>query len=194
MDIFSILSQTIVFLFASPNLASSPVPIGTGFIIQYPITEDKSRFIPLIVTSKHVVGDYKKVFARFNSSSGSQTAVVEYDLEQQKKTNDFWVHSDDGVDICVFRTMSYSQTKYEALPLDLIAKRDEFLANDIKQTDRVVYPGLLVNFMGQQNNYPIMKEGSIALIPNEKVPLQYMVGSKKIQTQQIGRASCRERV
>ena len=38
--------------------------------------------------------------------------------------------------------------------------------------------------MGTSMNYPVFRDGTIALIPEEKVPLRYEVGSKVINTQQ----------
>jgi len=89
-----------------------------------------------------------------------------------------------GVDISIFRTPHFDQTKYEAIPGDLISSRDIFKSEDVKQADRVIFPGLLVNFFGGKNNYPILKDGSIALIPQEKVPMQYKVGNETINTTQ----------
>ena len=43
---------------------------------------------------------------------------------------------------------------------------------------------MLVNFMGTTRNYPIIRDGSIALIPDEPVPLEYDVGKRHIITSQ----------
>ena len=54
----------------------------------------------------------------------------------------------------------------------------------IQQTDRIIFPSLLINFMGSSMNYPVFRDGIIALIPEEKVPLEYKVGRKLIKTKQ----------
>lgn len=182
MDILSALSTTIVFLFASPNVGSAPVPIGTGFIVQYEVTKEK--YVPFIVTAKHVLGDFEKIYARFNSKEEGKLTFVEYDLKAIKQAGDNFENSDPGVDISVFRTLHYDATKYEAIPLRLIARKEDFTAEDIKQTDKVIFPGLLVNFVGSSKNFPIMRDGTIALIPSEKVPISYKVGSQTIKTEQ----------
>ena len=38
--------------------------------------------------------------------------------------------------------------------------------------------------MGLTRNYPVIRDGSIALIPNERIPLEYEVGDKHISTEQ----------
>ncbi|MGA2957044.1 MAG: hypothetical protein ABSF48_15140 [Thermodesulfobacteriota bacterium] len=182
MDFLTALSTTIVFLFASPDIGSNPVPIGTGFLVRYEITKEK--YVPFIVTAKHVIGDFKKVFARFNSKEEGKLAIIEYDLEGIKKTGDYFENQDSGVDIAVFRTPHFNVTKYESIPIEMIAKKEDFASEDIKQTDRVIFPGLLINFLGGSKNFPIMRDGSIALIPSEKVPISYIVGSRTINTQQ----------
>lgn len=182
MDILAALSTTIVFLFASPNVGSSPVPIGTGFLVRYEIAQEK--YVPFIVTAKHVLGDFKKVYARFNSNEEGKLAFVEYDLESIKKAGDYFENPDSGVDIAVFRTKHFNATKYEAIPMEMIAKKVDFTSEDIKQTDKVIFPGLLINFLGSSKNFPIMRDGTIALIPSEKVPISYLVGSNKVNTQQ----------
>jgi len=185
MDVISTLTYTVIFLFAPPQQnGMPPIPIGTGFIIQYPIPASQNRFVPLIVTAKHVLSNHTTVLARFNTKKGESTAFVEYDLSILKAQNDYWEHQDQGVDISIFRTPHFDHTKYEAIPGNLISSRDIFKSEDVKQADRVIFPGLLVNFFGGKNNYPILKDGSIALIPQEKVPMEYRVGSATIKTTQ----------
>ncbi len=182
MDILSALSTTIVFLFASPNVGSAPVPIGTGFVVRYEISKEK--YVPFIVTAKHVLGDFEKIYARFNSQEEGKLAIIEYDLKSIKQAGDYFENCDSGVDIAVFRTPHFDTTKYESIPRDLIASKDDFKSEDVKQTDRVIFPGLLVNFLGSSKNFPIMRDGTIALIPSEKVPISYKVGGRLIDTAQ----------
>jgi len=181
-DIGSILASAVIFLFAQTG--NGQVPIGTAFIVGYPVPGKPNQFVPLIVTAKHVVGDNTKVFGRFSTQEGKTTATVEYDLTALRRAGDYWEHKDSGVDIVVFRTPHFEQAKYQPVPLDLIASKDMFRTESIQTTDRVILPGLLVNFMGLARNYPIIRSGSIALIPDEAVPMRYSVGSKTVETRQ----------
>lgn len=180
--IMEIIASTVIFLFSA---GINPQPIGTGFIIGYPIPDKEGSVIPLVVTAKHVLGDHKKVIARFSTQEGSSTALVQYDIETMMKDNDYWEYpGDDGVDIVVFRSLHFKSTKYQPFPIDLIATKKTFDENAIRQTDRVIFPSLLINFMGSAQNYPVIRDGSIALIPGEKVPMKYKVGSREIVTKQ----------
>lgn len=179
-NIINILAGAIIFLFSITQQ-----PIGTGFIVGYPISEDGKNVIPIIVTAKHVIGDNNKILGRFSTKEGEVTAFVEYDIENLKQNNDYWEHpSDEGVDISAFRTLHFSQTEYNPVPLELIATKDIFNKLEICETDRIIFPSMLINFMGLSKNYPVVRNGTIALIPKEKVPLKYKVGSKEIITKQ----------
>jgi hypothetical protein len=144
MDIFSALSSTVVFL-----LAGSPaVPIGTAFIVGLPLPTEDKRFIPLVDTAKHVIAGRDQVLGRFSTKEGKSTASVQYDLAALRSSKDYWEHPDKGVDIAVFRTPHFEVTNYAPLPLDLVVTKEQFVAEQITQTDRVIFPSLLVNFMG----------------------------------------------
>lgn len=180
MDIFSTLSSTVVFL-----LAGTPsVPIGTAFVVGYPIPKDEKRVIPLLVTAKHVIAGRDQVLGRFSTKEGKSTATVQYDLAGLRASKDYWEHPDKGVDIAVFRTPHFEVTNYTPLPLDLVVTKETFTTEQIAQTDRVIFPSLLVNFMGLARNYPVMRNGSIALVPEEEVPMRYELAGSVVETKQ----------
>lgn len=179
-DIISTLSSTVVFLLAGTHL----LPIGTAFIVGHPHPTIQNAFIPLVVTAKHVIEGGDRILGRYSTVGGNSTALVEYDLAGLKNSNDYWEHPDKGVDIAVFRTQHFEATQYTPIPLDLIATKESFKSESIKQTDRIIFPSLLVNFMGSARNYPVIRDGTIALIPGEKVPLRFQSGDVVVQTQQ----------
>jgi len=176
----STLASTVIFLFEE----GAQVPIGTAFIVGYPISDGSGAVVPLVVTAKHVVGDREKVIGRFTATSGSELVHVVYDLAASRSEGDVWTHPDEGIDLLVFRTLHFEQTKYEPVPLEVIASKQIYSEEEITATDRIVFPCLLVNFMGTARNYPVVRDGSIALIPEEPVPLEYDVGARRIRTKQ----------
>jgi len=174
------LASTVIFLFTEDG----GDPMGTAFIIGYPVPNESNKVVPLVVTAKHVLGNRKEVVGRFSTQSGEQTARVLYDLEHLRQEGDIWEHPDDGVDLVVFRTQHYEEASYAPFPMNLIASRDKYVEEDIKPTDRIIFPCLLSNFMGLTRNYPVIRDGSISLIPDERIPLEYKVGDKSIKTEQ----------
>jgi hypothetical protein len=179
-DIISTLSSTVVFL-----LAGTPhEPIGTAFIVGYPHPTIENASIPLVVTARHVTAGRDHILGRYSTVGGKSTSLVKYNLSELKSSNDYWEHPDQGVDMAVFRTPHFEVTKYTPLPLDLIPTKETFKSEDVKQTDRIIFPSLLVNFMGSERNYPVVRDGTIALIPEEKVPLSCEAGNTIVQTEQ----------
>jgi len=175
------MSSATIFLHSKGDPIGSP--IGTAFIVAYPLPEKPGKYFPLIVTAKHVVGDATEVVGRFSRKSGP-IGTVSYDLDQLRKDGDLWEHPDDGVDLLVFRSPHFEEVDYLPLAITNIASKETFTKEEIAPTDRVVFPCLLVNFMGTTRNYPIIRDGSIALIPDEPVPLEYNVGKRHIVTSQ----------
>lgn len=157
--------------------------VGTGFLIGCSHPELNGRHIPYVVTAKHVVDGKSKIIGRYSHKVGA-IVQVEYDLDRAKRMNDYWEHPDPGVDIVVFRTLSYNDALMRTIPQDLIASKDIYQMEDIKETDRVLFPGLLVNFMGESGNYPVTRSGNIALIPKESVPLKIPYGETIVDTRQ----------
>ncbi len=178
--IASVLSDVVIFLFAG----DPPQPIGTAFIVGFPIPGQDGAVVPLIVTAKHVVADHPQILGRFSTQAGTSTTFVGYDVHKMRADGDYWEHPDEGVDIAVFRSLHYEQTKYAAFPRNLIATAEVIKTEEIAQGDRVVFPALLVNFVGSARNYPVLRNGTIALMPEEQVPMQHWVGSRIVRTQQ----------
>ena len=174
------MGRTVIFLFTE----GSQIPIGTGFIVGYPVPGRQDMVVPMVVTAKHVVGGHQKILGRFTPKEGTIPIVVMYDLAGMRREGDLWEHPDEGVDIVAFRTAHFEQTEYVPIPLQMLASVGTYKDEDIKPTDRVIFPCMLVNFMGSGRNYPVIRDGSIALIPDEPVPLRYTVGSKQVVTKQ----------
>ncbi len=184
-DIGAALAQTVIFLYPPNTDPTIPqLPIGSAFIVGYPVEGRANASVPLIVTCRHVIGELPSVLGRFTLQSGQAPGLASYDLDGLRRSNDLWIHDDDGVDIVVFRTPHFGAVKYTPFPKELIAREATIADEDVKTTDRVVFPGLLFGYAGLTANYPVVRDGSIALLPQEDVPLKYKVGTRDIQTRQ----------
>lgn len=179
-DIGAALGSTVIFLFSQ----GGTVPIGTGFLVGYPVPGRPELSVPLVVTAKHVLGDNRVVQARFTTKEEKQPAMATYDIAALRAAGDYWEHKDPDIDIVVFRTPHFEVTKYEVVPLNLVATKKDWDDAGIQATDRVVFPTLLVNFMGTTKNYPVVRDGTISLIPSEPVPMQFSIGTRTVVTRQ----------
>jgi hypothetical protein len=177
-DLARAMTDVTLFLFSKDEK-----PIGTAFIVGYPVPDRPEKYFPLVVTAKHVVGDAAEIVGRF-SMEGDQIGIAKYDIAQLRKDGDVWEHPEDGVDLLVFRSPHFEKVKYRPLAITNIASKEIFTQEEIAPTDKVVFPCMLVHFMGTTQNYPIIRDGSVALIPDEPVPLEYDVGKRHITTRQ----------
>jgi len=187
-EIIKLLAASVIFLFSH----NGQVPIGIAFIIAYP-SPDGEGVIPLVVTAKHVIAEQKQIFGCFMSAAADRSrrageicglGLVTWDLSSLKKNKDYWEHPDEGVDIAVFRTQHFSPLNYKPLPLDYVASKEKFFQKDIGIADKVIFPSMLINFMGLTRNYPMTRTGFIAQIPDGKLPIKLDLGKRKINTQQ----------
>lgn len=179
----SFLQDPIIFLFEP----SGSTPIGTAFVIGYPVPGHPDRSVPLLVTAKHVLGDLPLVFGRFSRQPDVPTnfpPFMRYLLADLRESGDLWEHPDPGVDITVFRTVAPNEYRMPPLHAQSIASRKTFDEEEIGLLNRVAIPGLLTNFTGELANYPVVRDGTIAVIPDEPVPLSIRVGASLIQTHQ----------
>lgn len=186
----SILTQTIIFIYQdkTPQNSTDLVPgrvLGTAFIVGVPQPGRPKMSIPFIVTARHVVADQPQVLGRYTPKFGTEPVYVKYDLDRLRKSGDLWEYPNDrGVDIIVFRTLHYENVKYLPFPIDLLASKETFAKEHIAVADRIMIPCLMQNFPGIAQNYPIFRDGSIALIPEEPVSLRWPLGSTIIETKQ----------
>lgn len=157
------LSSTVIFLFTE----DAGVPLGTAFVIGYPVPGRTGEVVPLIVTAKHVIADRTAVAGRFTGEPGAEPVWVRYDLAALRGSGDLWEHPDEGVDVAVFPTPNFPQVEYILFPVDLVASKERFLQEDVKATDRIMFPSLLTYLPGAYANYPVIRDGSIALIQRE---------------------------
>ncbi len=185
----SLLTQTVIFIYQdeTPQNATDLVPgriLGTAFIVGVPQPGRPTMAFPFIVTAKHVIADRSKVLGRYTQKSGTPF-YVQYDLNSLRESGDLWEYPNDkGVDIVVFRTLFYDNAKILPFPVDLIASKETYIREHIGVSDRIMIPCLMQNFPGITQNYPIFRDGSIALIPEEPVSFKWKLGSMTIETTQ----------
>jgi hypothetical protein len=82
-----------------------------------------------------------------------------------------WVFPDDpAVDLAIV-PLAPDQTKvdYEAIPSTMFATADVVKANNIGEGDVVIFTGLFVQMPGLLRLEPIVRQGTIAMIPSEPI-------------------------
>src|ERR1700676_962412 len=78
--------------------------------------------------------------------------------------------SDDSVDLAIL-AIAPDQTKYDymALPTSLFATRDVVTTQGIAEGDSILFAGYFYQFPGLRKFQPIIREGILAMMPDEKL-------------------------
>jgi len=149
-------------------------PAGTAFSVWLRSEGWVGGGFGYVVTAKHVIAGIKttakddKVILRVNMLDGS-AQLVETDI------NDWHFHpDDDSVDVAVLAlTLPVTPGIYHlAIPTDMAATDSVIAMQQIGPGLEVFLTGLFVNHYGEHRNLPVVRTGTIALMPEEKVAIR----------------------
>jgi hypothetical protein len=175
------IKKSVVFIVAKQSAA-------TGFLLLVPEPRlGKDLGYVWLVTCKHVLrsqnadgtqGPYvKEVLVRINTQSPDSTGR-QYDWARlevaDEKGNLLWFtdSGDDSVDLALTRVgLNQSVVDAKFIGLDLLMTKAQVREQGIDENDDILFAGLFAWDPGARKNYPIVRHGRIALIPEERVPL-----------------------
>ena len=149
------------------------VPFGTGFFVG--VQNEKMNYSSnvYLVTSKHVLKDaegnfHPSIFIRLNTRSGGAEFIeIPTTFNGQ---NMVFTHGDPSVDIaCIPCLPDKVRFDYKYLPESYLTTRELFTQNHIQEGDDVFFTGLFLGHFGKNKNYPIVRFGKVAMIPDEQV-------------------------
>jgi hypothetical protein len=143
--------------------------VGTGFFVSIP-ADDPNKIHTYLVTAKHIakgienrIGD-KSVYIRLNTPDGKYDWIA--------VDEGIWTYHDDGfVDVAVLYMPGSMLKEFEHLvfPLNEMATPEIFKKERIGLGSEVATIGLFSNQSGRRRNIPIVRVGSIAAVPEEKI-------------------------
>jgi hypothetical protein len=169
--------NTVAFLSVVDDPSGSGV-IGTCFFVSVGDNRlPENQHFVYLVTNRHVaqpgidVGTPYPVLGvllRMNlvSPRGQITSVQE---QIPLDTHLHWYFpKDDAVDLAVLPLApDMSIYSYKVIPSSLIVTSDQVKTGDVVDGDRVVFAGYFSNFSGEKRLDPIVREGVIAMLPEE---------------------------
>jgi hypothetical protein len=156
---------------------------GTGFFVFYPDERlGKDLGFTYLVTNRHMAAPgtenghsyaVQGCYARLNvkkhppSSGGPDSVEVPILLSPGVS----WVFpTDSSVDLAVIPVNPEQvSADYQAIPVSLIATRDVIAAQQITAGDQVVFAGYFYQFPGDKRIQPIVRQGILAMIPDERI-------------------------
>jgi hypothetical protein len=165
------IKETVTFIF-SRNSREQAVPRGTGFFVGVRDERKRTTFYTYLVTAKHVALNAKNqlldsLYIRMNAGDGSQ--FQEVPLVQGGKSC-FFTHTDPSVDLIVIPVaVDTGKFQVKFLPDSMLATKKIFSSEEITEGDDVFFVGLFTPHAGAKKNYPMVRFGKVAMIPEEKV-------------------------
>jgi hypothetical protein len=144
------------------------VPRGTGFIT---ISAVDDRSYQNVVTARHVLGgiDGDEVYLRINRLDGRAEVIA---LEREAWQN----HHSDKVDLASCPTV-IPKDQFDIMHIDVDG---EMMFTDYRNIDgmfglgdEVLIAGMFGQRLGETRNLPIIRTGTIAAMPEEKIQTNY---------------------
>jgi len=152
---------------------------GTGFFV---FLEDKrlgeNRGFIYLVTNRHVAEPQEdgqkypigRTFLKLNLKQAQHGAESEEDIVPIAGGTHWYFSNDDSVDLAVMPLGVKEDTvDVEAFPVSLFATKDVIDDFQIAEGDSVLYTGYFSDFPTMRRVQPIVREGFIAMVPNESI-------------------------
>jgi hypothetical protein len=151
---------------------------GTGFFV---FLEDKrlgeNKGFIYLVTNRHVAEPQEdgvkypvgKTFIKLNFKQTQNGAESEEDLIPMTGPLHWYFSKDESVDLAVMPLGVKDTVDVEAFPVSLFATEDVIEKSQIAEGDSVLYTGYFSNFPNMKRVQPIVREGFIAMFPNELI-------------------------
>lgn len=179
--------KVVAFLFgvihirdSSGRSVSLEAPLGTGFLIEYPEPRGGPDFgFFYLVTAKHVLKDADGSFLRtirvrlsLKSPIGDRgyEFVDDVPVADERGRLIWFSHDDPAVDVAVLPFLpDMEKFDFKVIPVSLFAD-DAFMAREkISEGDSLYFIGLMSQYYGDNQNLPLVRRGTLALMTNEKI-------------------------
>lgn len=153
---------------------------GTGFIVFVPDDRlGKDMGFNYLITNRHVVQP--------GIENGRPCKVVNYSLSINHRGTPLnptpylqtfpapagvWAFPDDGsVDLAATPfASSFTDFDFQTIPLKLFVTQQMVDKNEVVEGDPVIFAGLFVQYEGVKRLEPVVRSGTIAMLPEEPIP------------------------
>jgi hypothetical protein len=148
---------------------------ATGFLVQYPEPRIPSGSFSYLVTNRHAAmcWDDDRVPMKVESVSvklnlKSESAVV-HPLSAHGNAS-WFLPSDESVDLAVLSFLpNPHEVDYLTCPLSYFVGRKDFAGLHVSEGAKILFSGYFYQFPGKHRMQPIVREGVLAMIPDEQL-------------------------
>jgi hypothetical protein len=154
---------------------------GTGFFVTYPDSRlgDKG-FFAYLVTNRHVAECWndlgiplqvKSISIRLNRRLAENGMIAE-DLPLNLSGNVPWIlPTDDSVDLAILPFLpDVGRFDVKAVPFSMFIDKSLLSQRKITEGEPVLFSGFFYQFPGSTRIEPIVRQGIVAMMPEDKVP------------------------
>ncbi len=150
----------------TPSGAEGMRPIATGFFVVVDSETIEKWSYVYVVTARHVANDLQgQVFSIRANTVDGEAILFKTPPETQ-----WWVHPDETVDVAIFCWAPPANLSHERLSMEMLITPEVMDERGIGAGDEVFMTGLFTHVVGTAKNLPIVRMGSIAMIPDEPIP------------------------
>jgi len=149
---------------------------GTGFFVWYPEQRaSESAGFTYLVTNRHVAECWddetrrpmtvRSIGVRLNLKNGSSTVAP-----LMTRGNAPWIYpADDSVDLAILPFRPGDTADYKMIPLSDFVTDDVMSAQRITEGSKIMLTGFFYQFPGECRMQPIIREGVLAMMPDEEM-------------------------
>jgi hypothetical protein len=177
------IKDAVAFLFTGDE--ARLVPHGTAFFV----SPDDERGAPAwLVTARHLLvtpegAPIPSVYARLNQRAGG-IRMIRIPMAGPEAVP-VQGHPDLAVDLAVIPVrFPVDDLDVRGIPIRRILTKDAAAGGLLREGGPVFFTGLFAGFVGTQRNHPLVRSGTVALLPREPIPLNgrmrdlYLIESK----------------
>src|SRR5713101_6574474 len=154
--------------------------IGTCFFVFYPDERlGKDRGFAYLVTNRHMAVPgvergmrfpVQQAFLRLNLRSPALGMESLEGMVFARNDLHWFFPIEDAVDLAVLPLApDQDRFDYEAIPISGLATKEKIQSENIAPGDTVVFAGYFYQFPGQRRIQPIVRQGVLALMPDEEL-------------------------
>jgi len=156
-------------------------PYATGFFVSVP-SSIRGKSHSFFVTAKHIAQDLKdrKIHFQVNKVGGGVTQVRDV-------FNKWVLHpTDKTADVAVLPVTPHRDMDTVFIPIDVFVTPEMMKAKNIGVGDEVFTTGLFTPAQNNSRNFPIVRHGNIAMLPDEQIQTElgyadvYLVEARSI--------------
>ncbi|MFC1918605.1 hypothetical protein ACFLWW_01340 [Chloroflexota bacterium] len=161
--------QCVVFVGLPVKMKKDQIGIefkGTAFFVGVPSENIEGLDYVYLVTARHVAKtlEGKSFLVRINTKAGRSAVLMGEGAR-------WWYHpTDESVDVALITFAPPPEFDYKRIQTGMFVSDKMIKNKSLGPGDEVFITGLFAQLSGSERNLPVVRTGTVAMIPDEKIP------------------------